>query len=323
MLVACGGEPEGQGFFYPLDDLLRFNHLQAKGTHNSFHVETDGVAIEEWNYTHLPLDRQMAEQGVRQFELDVYWTQYGNRVYHVPLIDQGSTCDFLVDCLADLKSFSDDNPAHHPIFVLVEPKTPLREHQQESWLAELEEDLLSVWPEDRLVTPDSVRGEADSLSEQLADGGWPTLGALRGKALFVLHTGGSLRDLYTDGGRSAAGCLLFPDAGGDLTLPFAAVHTVNNPVYQGDTIAELAEAGHLVRTRSDADLVEAREGDDSRHQAALASGAHFLSTDVPVPRDDLDYLGDLEGGTPSRCNPLTAPVACTAEAIEDPRFIGD
>ena len=64
MLVACGPA-------FPLDDVLRANHVQVVGTHNSYHVMT--ADIPQWRYTHAPLDEQIAEQGVRQFELDAYW----------------------------------------------------------------------------------------------------------------------------------------------------------------------------------------------------------------------------------------------------------
>jgi hypothetical protein len=78
----------------------------------------------------------------------------------------------------------------------------------------------------------------------------------------------------------------------------------------------------LVRTRADWDLVQPLAGDTSVRDAALAGGAHFISTDFPAPVDGIDYWVDIPGGTPSRCNPITAPPECTAEAVEDPAFVG-
>ncbi len=49
---------------------LTLQHAQFKGTHNSYHLITTPLA--EWDYEHLPLERQLGEQGVRQFELDIY-----------------------------------------------------------------------------------------------------------------------------------------------------------------------------------------------------------------------------------------------------------
>ena len=58
-LADPGFEPD-----YPMDDTLRMNHLQGLGTHNSYHLQPD-VDILPWRYSHLPLDEQLGEQGVR------------------------------------------------------------------------------------------------------------------------------------------------------------------------------------------------------------------------------------------------------------------
>ena len=88
VLFACEPPPEAQpGDPYPLDDVLRFDDLQAKGTHNSYHVQT--VEIPEWRFTHLPLDAQLGEQGIRQFELDLAWNEEAGRyeVFHIAFVD--------------------------------------------------------------------------------------------------------------------------------------------------------------------------------------------------------------------------------------------
>ena len=56
----------------------------------------------------------------------------------------------------------------------------------------------------------------------------------------------------------------------------------------------------------------------TRREAALASGAHFVTTDFPGPVDAHDYVLEIPGGTPSRCNPVTASSDCAATALEDP-----
>ena len=72
------GPPEPEPTFdYPLDDVLRLNHLQAKSTHNSYHIEGEESGIPDWAYTHAPLDVQLGEQGVRHFELDLYRSESG------------------------------------------------------------------------------------------------------------------------------------------------------------------------------------------------------------------------------------------------------
>jgi hypothetical protein len=111
---------------------------------------------------------------------------------------------------------------------------------------------------------------------------------------------------------------LFPDGDGDSSLSYAAYHTMNDPLGGQDAISALVEAGFLVRTRADTDGEEARALDYTRLQAALSSGAQFISTDFPRPASDEAYGVTMPDGTPSRCNVVTAPESCFSLAIEDP-----
>ncbi|MDC0719605.1 Ca2+-dependent phosphoinositide-specific phospholipase C [Nannocystis bainbridge] len=300
------------------DGRLRLHQLQALGTHNSYHL-SPGSLIKEWDYTHLPLDQQLGDQGVRKFELDLWFTGVGEpiAVYHIDLLDTASTCPTLVDCLMTLRTWSEGHPSHHPLYVMLELKSAFDPPAAQELLATLESQVLSIWPEERLIVPDDVQGAAANLRDGVAAGGWPAIDDARGKLLLVLHDGGKWREAYTAGG--TAGRLLFPDAFGDLTLPFAAVHSLNDPVGDAARIDAAVAAGHLVRTRADADNIEPSAGDLSRGAAALASGAHFISTDYPPPGGDkYDYVFAIPGGMPSRCNPRTAPPDCTPAAIEAP-----
>ena len=66
---------------------LRINHIQMKGTHNSYHLAPIGPTVRAYDYSHDPLDVQAEEQGVRQFEIDVWWDARGQLyVYHLSLI---------------------------------------------------------------------------------------------------------------------------------------------------------------------------------------------------------------------------------------------
>ena len=56
---------------YPNSEgLLRINHIQMKGTHNSYHIEPLVSPTREYMYTHEDLDIQASQLGVRQFEID-------------------------------------------------------------------------------------------------------------------------------------------------------------------------------------------------------------------------------------------------------------
>ena len=79
---------------------------------------------------------------------------------------------------------------------------------------------------------------------------------------------------------------------------------MNEPIEQGDVIAERVARGFIVRTRADADTVEARTGDRTRLDAALASGAQYISTDYYKPRREWSaYAAALPGGETVRTSP--------------------
>ncbi|MFT5432038.1 MAG: hypothetical protein ACI9OJ_002736 [Myxococcota bacterium] len=301
----------------PLDDVLRMNHLQALGTHNSYHLKPDNAdMVAQWNYEHLPLDQQLGDQGVRQFELDIYYDPDAEAVedelpvVHLPVIDPKSTCPNLSACVAVLKQWSDENLGHHPILILVETKFAYDEDDAQAQIDRLDQAISSVWPNDRLVTPAMVMGDSPDLKTALATRGWPTLGELRGRALFVLHESGKFRDDYLARGLDKN--VLFSDSYGDTSRPSAAYHSMNSP--SDPNIATVVNAGHLVRTRSDSD---SENLGFASWEKAIASGAHFISTDYPgTPYGD-PYAVNIPGGTPSGCNPLSAPDECTSEAIEN------
>src|SRR5690606_6177200 len=101
--------------------------------------------------------------------------------------------------------------------------------------------------------------------------GWPTLGQARGKVIFALDNGGEKKAIYTEGHPSLRGRVLFTSA-----LPGedeAAFVKLNDPIGDFDLIQELVAQGFLVRTRADGDTVQARPGDTTQRDAALASGA--------------------------------------------------
>ncbi|MCB9594057.1 MAG: hypothetical protein H6719_15090 [Sandaracinaceae bacterium] len=302
---------------HPLDDVLRLNQLQAEGTHNSYHLRPTPETIADWSYDMAPLDVQLGEQGVRKVELDLHWDSATGRfrVYHVDLLDERTTCATFLDCLVVLRRWSDAHPWHHPIFVQIEPKGS-RDRTVSELMVSMEEEILAVLPEELLVTPDLVRGDAATLAEAIATRGWPTLGEVRGRFLFFLNCDRAWCVEYAHDGAGLDGRLIFADAEADD--PWAAVRILNTP---GPDVRAAVEAGLIVRTRA-VSIVEALSSDraalEAELTAALETGAQIISTDVPAPRPDVPYFVEMPGGTPSRCNPVTAPPECTSEAIEDP-----
>jgi hypothetical protein len=370
LLAGCGDSSSGGGA-YPRDGELRLNQMQALGSHNSYHIQPQpelfslllafsAPLAKSFEYTHLPLEEQFATQGIRQIELDIFADPagglYANRagqraatgngasgvpaldepglkVMHVQDIDFGTTCFTLVECLSNVRRWSDANPGHVPLMILIEAKdeaipdpvnlgfvTPLPIDAAQ--LDELDAEIRSVFAPDKLITPDDVRGDRATLAEAVREDGWPTLGASRGKILFALDNGGDKKALYTAGHPSLRGRVLFTSA--EPGEDEAAFVKLNDPIADGARIRELVAQGFLIRTRADADTLEARSGDTTMRDAALASGAQFVSTDYPVPNPDFGtgFFVAIPAGTPARCNPINAPAVCTSLDIENPAALG-
>lgn len=355
---------------YPMDDTLKLNQLQALGSHNSYHQLTPKAfrdaldaylkshVTQAWEYDHPPLDQQFANQGVRQIELDVHLDPDGRfatrralpmaqlpaesgipelaqpgtlKVFHEQEIDFASNCPTFVSCLQTVKKWSDANPGHAPIMILVEAKDdqipdPLNMNFAKSipfdktGLDQIDTEIKSVFADGDLITPDKVRGSHATLEESVLAGGWPTLGASRGKVLFCLDNGG-LKTQYADGHKSLQGRVMFSNA--EPGEPEAAFVERNEAKDKQAEITDLVKKGYIVRTRSDGDTKEARTNDTSSRDAAIASGAQWVSTDYAVadPAMGTEFKVTIPGGTPARCNPVNAPPACKASDIENPAYL--
>ncbi len=314
-----------------LDDVLRLNHIQVKGTHNSYklipHELYDDEVPDDFNYGHAELDVQLAEQGVRQLELDLFYDYERDchNVLHAPVVDPLSTCDEFTECLEIIRRFSDEHPLHLPIFVFIETKNShFTPDEADFQLEAVERAITEVFPKEQLITPDEVRGDYDSLYEAVTERGWPTLGKVRGRIMLVHLDGSAYRDEYTEGQTTTEGRLMFPLASADT--PVLAISKIDNPIRNQERIQEWVQKGLIVRTRSDTPGNEALTGDTTRREAAIESGAQIISTDYPVPLPDVDFVMEFEGiphDQPGRCNPLTAPPECYDEALDPYRADSD
>lgn len=292
------------------DDVLRWNDAVAKGTHNSYHVQSEGVTMEELAYTHAPLEVQLDEQGVRHFELDIDRADGVTfRVRHIAVIDEGSHCPTLAECLGTIDAWSAAHPGHGPVLALLEVKEAVDAEEAPEWLDALDALVASSIAPERLLTPDRVQGDAVDLQAAIA-AGWPTLAEVRGQVMIVLYDRG-LRDAYTRGETSLAGRPMFPMTDGEPSR-WSAFDVLDDPT--DPAIPLQAAAGRVIRTRADG----WPDPDAERGALAIASGAHWLSTDFPVPANGVDYEFQLGGEGAYLCNPITAPASCTSLDLEDP-----
>jgi Phosphoinositide phospholipase C, Ca2+-dependent len=301
-----------------------------------------GLDPQAWDYEHEPFDAQLGAHHVRSLELDVYHDpaggafakRQGNRlvgepvesgdeslakpgfkVLHFPDFDYRTNYTTLAAALAAVRKWSDANPRHEPVILHLETKDdggegriPLKElTRPPKWDAAacdaLDAEIRAVFDAGRIITPDALRGERDSLADAAHAGAWPKLADARGKVIFVME--GCAVPLYRRPGLKGRASFIYGKPGRDDT----AFLLMNDPM-RGD-IAERVREGYFVRTRADAETREARSGETVRREGAFASGAQIVSTDYyrPDPRAGKedgwkDYSVHLPGGGAVRGNPV-------------------
>ena len=292
------------------------------------------------DYSKPPLKVQL-DAGARQIELDYVYDPQGGRymnplglklaketapydnrlmaapgmkVMHVPDIDYRSVCQTFVQCLTEMAEWSRRHPDHMPILVIMNLKedqipvpgaTPLLPFDAKA-MDSIDAEILSVFRRNELILPDKVQGRYPTLREAVAAGAWPKLKAARGKFLFAMDEGPAKTDLYRAGRKVLEGRVMFVNV--DESSPAAGYITLNSPKTEGARIAAAVKAGLIVRTRADADTVEARTKDRTTQIAAFNSGAHYVSTDYMTPDvRQSSYEAHLPGGGVARVNPVTKP----------------
>ena len=237
----------------PAGVLVKLNEVQVIGTHNSYHIEPPADLLEmlinidpaakELAYSHPPLGDQFSYEGVRQIELDVYadpagtlWRPIGRsgfKVFHIEGFDERSTCEVFVDCLAEVKAWSDARPAHMPIAILIEvkdnadlpgPPDPIPVGPAE--LDALDAEIRSVFAADRLIEPDDVRGARPTLEEAVLAGEWPAIDDVRGDVIFLLD---NKRDEYRSGHPSLEGRVAFTPSSPGQPAPRPPRSRVSSP----------------------------------------------------------------------------------------------
>jgi hypothetical protein len=263
----------------------------------------------------LTMVKEHARDRQRAYDSQGLMLKPGFKVIHVPDIDFRSQAYTFRDALRQIRAWSDTHSNHVPIAITMNAKDtgvdlpnavkPLQFDAAafDAWDAEIRE----VLPPEKLLTPDDVRRDFPTLEAAVLAHAWPTLGQTRGRFLFVLDETGAKLEAYAKGHPSLKGRVMFVNALEGRSE--AAFRIVNDPIESFHYIQKLVRDGYIVRTRADADTVEARLGDYTRMHAAFDSGAQFISTDYYRPNPDFhtNYQVKLPDGTPVRWNPLLAP----------------
>ena len=274
----------------------------------------DTKTAEALDYSHPPLTTQL-NLGLRLFELDIFYDPEGNlyqdplgdawlfrdesfstkhsqalqmpgfKVLHAQDVDFRSHCITLAECLSEMVRFSTENPSHVPIVITFNLKSqtielpgftvPLPFNQ--TALKALQRTIIDHLGLGRIFRPTALQGRWTSLAAAVENNGWPLIETLRGNFLFVLDESEETLNPYSALLATPGPHIFFKTP--PMGHPDAAILILNDPIQQSATIRQAVNKGYLVRTRADADTLEARKNDSTRRDAAFSSGAQLISTD--------------------------------------------
>lgn len=236
--------------------------------------------------------RQLREQGATDLA-PIYAKELrkpGLKVFHVADLDFRSQCPSFRSCLTLLKQWSDSEPDHSPVFILLEPKLSGLDRAipgaatvppfDKAAFDEVDESIRTILGRDKVFAPDDLRGTMPTLEAAALAKRWPSVKAARGKFIFLfLVPGMNLPAFapYLDGRPSLQGRMAFVQ--GKPGMAHTAFMLFDNALSHGAEIRDAVKKGYLVRARADIDTVDARNDDARRRDAALASGAQIISTD--------------------------------------------
>ncbi len=269
-------------------------------------------------YEHIQLSEQL-NLGLRGLELDVFYDPEGGyysdpkgleivkslgaepepfdveqklqlpglKIFHVQEIDFRSHQLLFKDALWELKKWSQANEGHTPIIITLNAKDGEIPNTRKPLpftaeaLQSIDTEIREVFEEERLITPDMVRGNFETLEQAVLTNGWPLLNEVENRFLFVLDEGDKKTNEYLSGFPNSKGAVLFVNK--EEGNPNAAFRIINDPIGNFEKIKNLVALGYMVRTRADADTKEARENDYDRFEKAKASGAQVITTDYYLP----------------------------------------
>lgn len=299
-------------------DGVKFNEVAFLGTHNSYQLLTtkqkralmkaiEIISLGKVDYTKATFEMdtltKQLEYGVRNLEIDIETVDDGENisfiVTHAPIIDNVSSCYDFAKALEEIKLWSDNNPNHLPITILVEPKgkvlniNDMKDFSVE-YANELGETIKNVLG-DTLLTPAQMMGDYANFKEMRENDDWLTLEKTLGKVMVLMHDC-NITDAYIEQDTTIKSQVMFPMLRfEDITKDYTSFILDNDAeeAYKNNR-ASIEMCNLIVRTRADS----YPNFSNKRYAYADVCGSQIITTDYP-PRDVRadEHTYDFDGYT--------------------------
>lgn len=307
-----------------LESGVKFNEMSFLGTHNSYQT----AALEETKKLYQSLSalsfgiykadkiefesETLTDQlncGIRSLEIDIETFDRDGEIsftcMHKPYFEMTTSCYDFSLTLKEIAMWSDNNPGHLPITIIIEPKEsfiPLEDMEYFNVdYAFAFDEALREGLGDKLFTPADMLRDYQSFGEMRAEDDWCKVKDMLGKVVVLLHDC-EVTEEYIAVDPSVRTQAMFPmlrpeDAERDCTS-FILCNEPSELLEIEEDIID--EKKIMVRTRSD----EFTKITEERRENAFASGANIISTDYPFRTDYKtgDYVVMFDGNTTVRPN---------------------
>ncbi len=270
-------------------DTIKYNDLRTMATHNSYKKKQIGVSrfisknffplvgqhSEVMNYQLPPLTEQL-NKGIRSYEWDISNSKkLGFIMQHVSFIDNNTWSPDFKLALEELVLWSDNNPTHMPITILLELKNQELPNIGLSNIESKDFDKLNNFISnamgDNLFTPKDMLRSYTDFSAMCQNNDYPTLDTMQGKVLFLIHSGDEADEYLKQNPKEVP---LF--AMGEHKNSCFAIE--NNSVSSKDKISDLLAQNYIIRTAAD----WFTKLNEENRKSAIASGCQILTTDFPI-----------------------------------------
>lgn len=285
-----------------IENGVKFNEVQFVATHNSYQLlPTDeykqlfntvsdltfGLLSAEKTQFEMDNLTEQFELGIRSVEVDIETVDDGENVSfivtHDPLCDNTSSCYDFEKALEEIRMWSDNNPGHLPITVIIEPKkavVPVNNMKNFTLeYARILDELIREKMGDKLLTPKDMMRDFADFKEMRENDGWLTLEETMGKVLFLLHDT-TVTSKYISLDKTIKSQAMFPMLRyNDRDKSYASFIIDNSPADALKHKEEsLGRCNLIVRTRADSFPAFS----DEKYKNADESLSQIISTDFPV-----------------------------------------
>ena len=293
---------------------MKFNELSFIATHNSYQKdETEAgkkiyKSIENITFGAVSSQKALFEsetltqqfnKGIRSVEIDVEAVVKDGVTsfvcMHMPLWSAGTTCYDFALAMKEIYLWSENNPNHLPITVIIEPKKfAFPAGGMKVFNAEYAKELDSVIREslkEKLFTPADMLRDYKSFAEMRQNDDWCKVSDMLGKVLILLHEGKSTEG-YIAWDTSIKTQAMFPmlryDNKDDSYAGFLLMNDADDAKAHSEEIID--KYNLIIRTRADEYLSVSAQ----TRQNAIDSRGQIVSTDYPAkdrPTDDVFSFG--------------------------------